>query len=148
MNRRHGEPQTAPGLVLIVEDEMPIAEALSEIVAEAGYRVLVASNGRAGLDLARAERPSLIITDLMMPYLDGAGMIAALRSEDPGENATPIPIVVMTAAGRGFAERVPYDALLPKPFDIFEVEHLLDRFLSRRDQAQQSTKNPPTDSKE
>jgi CheY-like chemotaxis protein len=129
MKRGQDELPNAQDLVLIVEDETPIAEALTEIVSEAGYRVLVASNGRAGLDLARAERPALVITDLMMPYLDGAGLVEALRADASEDGTTRIPIVVMTAAGRAFADRIPYDALLPKPFDLLEVERLLGRFL-------------------
>lgn len=129
MKRGQDELPDAQDIVLIVEDEMPIAEALTEIVSDAGYRVLIAGNGRAGLDLARAEHPALIITDLMMPYLDGAGLIEALRADASDEGTPRIPIVVMTAAGRTFADRIPYDALLPKPFDILEVERLLGRFL-------------------
>ncbi len=120
-------------LVLIVEDEEPIAEVLAEIVSEAGYRPLVAQNGRVGLALARSEHPALIITDLMMPFLDGAELIATLRGDEDAPGAAATPIVVMTAAGRGHAEGLHYDALLAKPFDIQEVERLLRRYVGNVD---------------
>jgi CheY-like chemotaxis protein len=146
MTRGPGDPANAPDLVLIVEDEMPIAEALSEIITDAGYRVLIAGNGRVGLDLARAEHPALIITDLMMPYLDGAGLIAALRAEAPTDDTARIPVIVMTAAGRAYAERIPFDALLSKPFDILDVDRLLARFL-RDGETRKQTTHPPTNTK-
>src|SRR5579871_5279425 len=126
MTRGHGDFPNAPDLVLVVEDEMPIAEALSEIIVDAGYRVRIAGNGRVGLDIARTEQPALIITDLMMPYLDGAGLIEALKSDERERNIDPIPVVIMTAAGKGVVDRIPYDGLLLKPFDIIDVDKLLD----------------------
>ena len=123
---------TSGTLVLIVEDEVPIAEALAEIVEEAGYTALVAAHGREGLELARARHPALIITDLMMPYLDGAALIATLH-QLAAEGAMPaIPIVVMTAAGRVHSRNLPADAVLNKPFDIAEVERIRHRFLAPR----------------
>ena len=71
----------APGLVLIAEDEEPIAEVVATVVEDAGYTPLLAAHGREALELARAKQPALLITDLMMPYLSGAELIAALRSD-------------------------------------------------------------------
>ena len=121
----------APKLVLIVEDEAPIAEALSLIVADAGHSPVVARHGLEALELARARNPALIITDLMMPRLDGAGLVAALRTDAKtnGEDTVP-PIIVMTAANMQLAYQVGADAVLRKPFDIAAVEALLERFLA------------------
>ena len=69
----------ASPLVLIVDDEAPIAEALALIVEEAGYATLTAFRGPAGLALAREHHPALIFTDMMMPQLDGAALIETLR---------------------------------------------------------------------
>lgn len=122
-------PRT-PTLVLIVEDEAPIAEALSLIVADAGYSPLVARHGMEALELARARKPALVITDLMMPRMDGAGLIAALHAEASTNGADPAPpIVLMTAANLQLAREAGADAVLRKPFDISDVEKLLRQFL-------------------
>lgn len=115
-------------LVLIVEDEEPIAQALAYVVEDAGYRTLIATDGKAALALERAHRPALIITDLMMPRMNGRDLIAALRATD--DHATP-PVVLMTAAGARFTENIGADATLSKPFDIADVEALLARFIGR-----------------
>ncbi len=118
-----------PYLVLIAEDEEPIADALAMIVADAGYTPLLASHGKQALELARERHPALILTDLMMPLLNGAQLIAAIRADAELDNHRPPPIVLMTAAGMRRALEVNADALLKKPFEIAEVEALLRRFL-------------------
>ena len=126
-----GPPPTAARetgrVVLIVEDEEPIAQALAYVVEGAGHTTVVAVNGRAALELALAHRPNLIITDLMMPQMSGQELIRALR--ETWQAATP-PIVLMTAAGPRYAEAAGADALLLKPFDLEQVEALLRRFLA------------------
>lgn len=113
-------------LVLIAEDDEPIALALSLIVEDAGYKTLLAVNGRQALDYARAQHPALIITDLMMPHMTGKEFIAALRQD---VNLRLPPIIVMSAADRSFVEEVGADAILRKPFDLDHVDQLLQRFL-------------------
>lgn len=118
-----------PTLVLIVEDEEPIAGAIAYLVEDHGYIPLRAANGREALGLARARHPRLIITDLMMPVMDGAELITALREDAFADGASATPIVLTTAGGFHRAEAVGADAVLRKPFDITDVEALLDRFL-------------------
>ncbi|HWE60989.1 MAG TPA: response regulator, partial [Chloroflexota bacterium] len=75
-------PYAAPPqdeLVLIADDEPTIAEVVAALVTDAGYRAVVATHGRQALELAQTVWPALVITDLMMPVLDGAGLIAALQ---------------------------------------------------------------------
>jgi sigma-B regulation protein RsbU (phosphoserine phosphatase) len=119
--------ETDHTLVLIVEDEQPIAEALAMIVADAGYVPLVTTHGDDGLALASATQPALIFTDLMMPRMKGDQLIAALHESAALTRHTAPPIILMTAA----SARQTYgaDALLHKPFDIRTVEALLHRFL-------------------
>jgi CheY-like chemotaxis protein len=122
------EQPPASGLVLIAEDDEPIALALAMIVEDEGYHVLHANNGQEALDMALRHHPALIITDLMMPRMNGAQLIAALRSS--GTACTPAPrIVIMTAAASSYVQDTGADALLRKPFDIRDVEQLLRRFL-------------------
>lgn len=119
----------ASALVLIAEDEAPIAEVLAMIVEEAGYVPLVAAHGRRALELARERRPALLITDLMMPQLSGAELIAALRA-DTANGCAHIPVILTTAARLPSYDHIVVDAYLRKPFDIAEVEALLHRFLA------------------
>jgi DNA-binding response OmpR family regulator len=116
----------APKVVLIAEDEEPIAQALAYLVEDAGYTPVVAAHGKAALEMALAQRPDLIITDLMMPQMSGKEFISALRSAL--DSATP-PIILMTAAGRRYTDAAGANALLSKPFDLRDVEALLERYL-------------------
>jgi CheY-like chemotaxis protein len=131
---REPEPQLKEeqALVLVVDDEQAIAEALSFMIEDAGYATVVASHGLQGLERARALRPALIFTDLMMPHMDGVALIAALRADAAKNGSLPsTPIILMTAAGFDYARTAGADAILPKPFDIKDVERLLGRFLHR-----------------
>lgn len=124
-----GAAAPAIGPVLIVDDEEPIAEALAMIVGEAGYHTEVARHGREALARAQARWPALVITDLMMPFLDGASLIAALRAEAERGSRPRAPVVVMTASSSAIVHAVGADAILLKPFDLNDVERLLRRFL-------------------
>ncbi|GAC1455254.1 MAG: hypothetical protein PVSMB4_15790 [Ktedonobacterales bacterium] len=116
-------------LVLIAEDEEPIAETMALVVEDAGYMPLLAAHGRQALELARKWRPALIISDLMMPYLDGAALIAELRADAAAGGHAVAPVILMTAAGHRRAQEAGADAVLRKPFDLEELESLLQRFL-------------------
>ncbi len=118
-------------LVLIADDEEPIAETLALIVSEAGYTPMLASHGQHALELARVHWPALVITDVMMPYLDGVQLIASLRDQAEREGQVPMPIIAMTAGSMERAWQAGADAVLSKPFDLEQVETLLTRFLGR-----------------
>jgi len=117
-------------VVLIAEDEEPIAQAIAYIVEDLGYTPAVAIHGKQALELARAHRPALVITDLMMPQMTGADLIRALRQDAARLNYPVPPIILMSAAGRPFIDTVQADAYLPKPFDVGEVEALLEQYLN------------------
>jgi CheY-like chemotaxis protein len=115
--------------VLIAEDEEPIAETLAMLVEDCGYTPLIANNGRQALELARARHPALVITDMMMPYMDGVELIAALRQDASKEARAPIPTILLSAAGFKRMMAAGADAILSKPFDLDELEALIRRFL-------------------
>lgn len=117
-------------VVLIAEDEEPIAEALIFVVEDAGYIPLVATNGKEALELARNRRPALVITDLMMPYLDGTQLIRAIHDDAQRNGHTAPPIILMTAAGMRRAQDSGADAVLRKPFNIDELEILIRQMLA------------------
>ena len=121
------QPQQAR--VLIAEDEVTIADTLAMIIEDAGYTPIVARDGREALALARQHHPDLVITDLMMPFLDGADLIAAIHRDAVAEGAAPPPIVVVTAASRARAEAAGADIVIVKPFDVAKLENAMRRLL-------------------
>lgn len=80
--------------ILVVEDETHLREDIAEILAFKDYTVITAENGREGLDLARQYFPDLIVSDIMMPELDGYGLLLALRED---QNMASIPFIFLTA---------------------------------------------------
>ena len=120
-----------PILILIVDDEEPIVDLLATLVADLGYTPLVAQNGQQALDLARERRPALIITDLMMPVMNGADLIVALRAEAAAQGRASPPIVLLTAGSRRAASQLPVEAVLLKPFDLTQLEQVIRRLLER-----------------
>jgi CheY-like chemotaxis protein len=101
--------------VLVVDDEWMIADALEAVLADAGYRVVTAANGRQGLARLAEIRPDVILLDVMMPVLDGPGMLAALAADPDHKD---IPVILMSSLGRNAAAGVAqgHRAFLSKPF--------------------------------
>lgn len=77
-------------LVLVIEDEPPVALALCDKLEKEGFQVLKADNGRAGLELALAKHPDMILADLRLPEMDGMEMIRQLRTDSWGKDAKVI----------------------------------------------------------
>lgn len=119
----------ASALVLIVEDEEPLAETISFIVQGAGYVPMVALHGHKAVEMARSRHPALLITDLMLPHLDGAALIATLRADAAARGDAAPAIILMTAVGRPQARAAGADVVLRKPFRLADLEALLRRFL-------------------
>ena len=114
--------------LLIVDDEFGLADATADLLAEAGYDVALALNGKLGLANLAARPADLVLTDLMMPVMDGAEMIRRMRA-DPA--LAHIPAILMTA----LAEALPvgaealHDAVLLKPFSVAELLAAVHRLL-------------------
>ncbi len=83
-----------PDTVLVVEDEQDVVDLLRYNLNRAGFLVSIAGNGVKGLEMARTERPDVIILDLMLPEMDGEKVCKALKS-DPGTEG--LPIIMLTA---------------------------------------------------
>lgn len=110
--------------ILIVEDEAPLRNAISDILSFEGFTVFQAKNGQEGLDTALVEHPDLILLDLMMPVMDGLTMLEKLRTEPTyGEQAAvilltnindPEKVAQATEAGS-------YDFLVKSDWNIEDV---------------------------
>jgi CheY-like chemotaxis protein len=105
-----------PPLVLVVDDDPDILEAICDILAGEGYRVARARHGLEALAAMDRERPALVLLDLMMPVMDGLAFAQALRGR---ERDRGVPIVVISADGNPQkAAAVGARGFLAKPFDI------------------------------
>ena len=82
--------------ILVIEDEPEMRRNLATILKLEKFTALAAENGRTGLDLARREKPDLILCDIMMPELDGHEVVQALRNEPA---LASIPFIFLTAKG-------------------------------------------------
>lgn len=113
-------------VVLVVEDEWGIARLLKDVLTDEGYTVMVASHGRQALEHAAEQRPSIVVTDYMMPVMNGADLIDAMALNP--ELGT-IPIILMSSMPEEtVAERARgYAAFVRKPFRIFEVIDLVTK---------------------
>jgi CRP/FNR family cyclic AMP-dependent transcriptional regulator len=104
--------------ILIIEDNPEIRETLSELLELSGYQALTAENGKAGVEVAQAELPDLILCDIMMPELDGYGVLHILSRQ---ARTADIPFIFLTAKAekddfrRGMS--LGADDYITKPFD-------------------------------
>ena len=110
---------------MVVDDEPDIRYLLRITLEAAGYGVVEAAHGKAALEQVRRSPPQLVVTDRMMPRMNGGELIERLRAD---ESTKAIPIVVITGT-RG--EHAGADAVLGKPFDPRELILLVDRLTGK-----------------
>jgi DNA-binding response OmpR family regulator len=116
--------------ILVVDDDPAIRQLLTDVLEMEGYEVSIAVDGMAAVREVQAGSPDFVLLDVMMPGLDGFGVLSAIR-EQPGE---PIPVLMLTAAAesdassRAWASGVDY--YLAKPFTSDAVLDLLDGVLA------------------
>jgi CRP-like cAMP-binding protein len=118
--------------ILLIEDNLEVRENTAEILELANYKVMTAENGKIGVEKALAETPDLIICDIMMPVLDGYGVLHLLNKNETLKN---IPFIFLTAK----AERSDFrrgmemgaDDYITKPFTDIELLNAIDRRLKK-----------------
>src|SRR5580765_1413297 len=103
-------------LILVVEDDRDLARIMNMVLEDAGYEVVLASNGEAGVEQARRQRPALVILDWRLPGLNGTEVAARLHEQ----YGTAIPILLFTAEQHVAkkAAEIGADAWIAKPFSI------------------------------
>jgi CRP-like cAMP-binding protein/CheY-like chemotaxis protein len=118
--------------ILIIEDNTDVRENTSEILELANYRVLQAENGKIGVEVAQKMKPDLIICDIMMPVLDGYGVIHLLNKNP--ETAS-IPFIFLTAKTERLDIRkgreMGADDYISKPFDDIELLNAIESRLKK-----------------
>src|SRR5258706_13072759 len=103
--------------ILVVDDDKSIVALLQALLTSKGHEVLTSTDGKKGLSVARAEKPDLIILDVMMPVMDGF-TVSGILFQDPAMRT--IPVLILTAQGhtRNIFELVPNVRFyMQKPFD-------------------------------
>lgn len=117
--------------VLVVDDEFGTVEVLLAALEDAGYRVLTAANGRRALERLEESKPDLVVSDFMMPLMDGAALVRTMRSH-PGFH--DIPVIMMSAAPETALRKHldGYEAFLRKPFRVAALLELIASILNRQ----------------
>ena len=123
---------TAPRKVLIVEDNEDNRAIYAQYLRYAGYRVIEAANGQEGIDLARRERPDIILMDISMPVMDG---LTATRQLKGDPELGSIPIIALTAhamaSDEDMVREAGCDGYIAKPVVPRAVREEIDRWIGR-----------------
>lgn len=118
--------------ILVVDDDPSIRQLITDVLEMDDHEVHAAADGHEGIRSYEAVRPDFVILDVMMPGLDGYGVLRGIRALE----GDPVPVLMLTAAAdpesaaRGWADGVDY--YLAKPFTVDEVLALVDGVLGDR----------------
>lgn len=111
------------GKVLIIDDDPALLRLMAMAFQAAGFGVVSADNGRKGVRMAGAHRPDLVVTDIVMPDIEGIGAIRAIK-----QGARPPKVIAISGAGRSrgadylsWAKHLGADEVLAKPFRMAEL---------------------------
>ena len=115
--------------ILVVEDDQNISELLRLYLEKEGYTVNIADDGGKGVELYRRLKPDLVLLDLMLPVLDGWGVLRAIRQDGK------TPVIMLTAKG----ETIDY---ITKPFEMKEVLARIEAVLRRASDSEGSKEKP------
>ncbi len=134
------EMPPTPARLLLVDDEPGLREAVQLYLEDSGFTVDVASNARQGWELLEQNLPDLVISDIMMPEVDGYQFLAKLREDSRFKT---LPVIFLTAKGMTTDRIQGYqagcDAYISKPFDPEELEVIVQNLLERRAAIQASS---------
>ena len=130
----------ASGKILVVDDEIYIVHILDFSLGMEGYDVITALDGEQAIEKARAEKPDLIVLDIMMPKLDGYETCKMLKADDVTKD---IPVILLSAKGRNVDQKVGFevgaDDYITKPFSprklVERINAILGQTSSQRMQA-------------
>lgn len=110
-------------LILVVEDEPDLVALLADQLTLLGHQVLVATDGLQGLRLARESLPDLLLTDVIMPFMDGTEMLEQIRSHAETAHLPVIAFSALTdARTQARLESLGIAGFLPKPYSFRELE--------------------------
>lgn len=124
-----------PLKILVCDDERHIVRLIQVNLERHGYQVVTAYDGKEGLEKARAEKPDLMVLDVMMPYMDGFEVLKTLKRDPATEN---LPVIMLTAKAqdKDVFEGYHYgaDMYLTKPFNPMELIAFVKRIAQGGDE--------------
>ena len=127
-----GDPlDVMPPQILVVDDEAPIRELVSEILLHHGYRILLAKDGVEAISMAQREHPALVILDYLLPGMDGIDVCRLLKQGPASSQVKVIMLSVLpdwTARQRALV--VGADGYLTKPFSTADLLEMIEGVLS------------------
>ena len=112
--------------IVIVDDEEPVRDLLAMLLEDAGHRTFKAIHGAQALELVAREQPDLVISDIMMPVLNGAELCRRLKART---DTRGLPVILMSSAGTRSAVVAGADGVIEKPFLLEQVEEMVRRLL-------------------
>ena len=116
--------------ILLVDDEYAVVEILATLLADEGYAVLTASDGQQALEILSERIPDAVITDLMMPLVDG---VELFREMQRNASHRRIPVLLMSSAPIAPPNsKLPWAMFLQKPFNFHELVVWLGKHLEAR----------------
>jgi CheY-like chemotaxis protein len=115
-------------LILVIDDELSIVEMLSAFLGEEGLQVMTASNGQEGLERLANARPAVVVSDVMMPVLDGWELCRRMQA-DPRYRSIPVVLMSSVRTAPSLAG-CRYAALVSKPFELDEMLQTISRLLN------------------
>lgn len=121
-------------VVLVIEDDQDVLSMLVKHLAYMGYEVITARDGMEGLKKLNSERFDLVITDIVMPYVSGLGLVTTLKERKPN-----IPVIAITGFGKEpetAALEKKADLVLAKPVRMSDLEKEIHALLKEKDETE------------
>ena len=114
--------------ILLIDDDRIVRDSIATYLEDSGYAVLEAEDGQKGFEVFLQERPDLVITDIVMPYVSGVGIITVIKEKLP-----KVPVIAITAYGRNperLAAEKQADVVLRKPFEMEKLKDHVAQLLA------------------
>jgi CheY-like chemotaxis protein len=115
-------------VILVVDDDGPILALMRNLLKEFGFQAVTAETGSEAIDIARAQRPALVLLDKNMPGMTGDQVIRALRGE-PGFDKLPILILSGERLSRDDLAALGADGAVQKPFDVLALVEQIRQYV-------------------
>ncbi len=115
--------------ILIVDDEPEIVDLIAAVLEADGLDLLSAYDGEQAMSIINEQHPCVVLSDVMMPRLNGWELCRQIRS-NPSTSDTRL--IMMSAARNLLCDECEVDGVVAKPFDIIELSHTIERFLDER----------------
>lgn len=109
--------------VLVIDDEKAIADMLYRALTRFGFKVLVALDGEKGIEVFDSSRVDVVVTDVLMPGIDGVAVVNHIRRSD----RKTMPVIAMSGTPALLGDNS-FDVVLPKPFSIYELRDQVEKF--------------------